>query len=99
VAAASPDASAEKSRADTSGDTAKREEEGSLDTVTPRRRAAAASLDIYLRRRGGGRGRNQEWRWLRDSGENERVADGSLFLICAKSYGLAACWALYLNGL
>lgn len=46
VAAASPDASAEKSRADTGADTAKRDEEVSLDAVTTQRRAAAASLDI-----------------------------------------------------
>jgi hypothetical protein len=45
-AAASPDASAEKSRADAGAEAVKRKEEGSLDAATPRRRTAAASLDM-----------------------------------------------------
>lgn len=86
VAAASPDASAEKSRADTGADTAKRDEVVSLDAVTTRRRAAAASLDISpaaVRRNG--RWRNQEWRRPRDSGRGStgRSLMGLvLFLIC-----------------
>jgi len=73
VAAASPDASAEKGRADTCGDTTKREEVGSLDAVTPRRRAAAASLDISP----AARRKREESGMASASVVHERVANGS----------------------
>lgn len=87
-AAASPDASAEKSREDAGADTDKREDEGSLDdAVTPRRRAAAASLDISPAAQRRMREESQEWRRPRRTGRK-----WVLFLICA------VIWASYLLG-
>lgn len=94
VAAASPDASAEKSRADTRGDTTKREEEGSLDAVTPRRRVAAASLDISPAARRRKSGRNQEWR--RSASGPGSTRTGRRWVT---SLTCAIIWASYLLGL